>query len=212
MERINLFFSGSLGPCWRAVPSSGCICNRPSLAAAGQAIGNSVFLMGGLHWFLAPWPAETCILSSFGLCYGFGVFFWLWGFFLMDRHCLSGNHFPGKAGLSEQARRWNHAWEVRLFIALCTGSICEVVGGQHICGMEKGAGSDCYSVIPKIEGWVRCGGPEGGQIFKCWLYYFLFCCHLKRNALNFGSKWYASKLNFYIYISFCSYHSCLFSY
>lgn len=41
------------------------------------------------------------------------------------------------------------------------------MGGQHICGMEKGAGSDCYSVIPKIEGWVRCGGPEGGQIFKC---------------------------------------------
>lgn len=36
---------------------------------------------------------------------------------------------------------------------LCTGSICEVVGGQHVCGMEKGAGSeDCYTLIPKIEG------------------------------------------------------------
>lgn len=46
---------------------------------------------------------------------------------------------------------------------LCIGLICEVVGGQRVCGMAKRAGcEDGYTVICNIEGRMDCGGLEGG--------------------------------------------------
>lgn len=88
---------------------------------------------------------ETWLLNSgvgffFVLFFGGGVCVVCCGLFclfvFMERHCLSDNEFPGKAGLSEQVRQWNHAWKVRLFIVLCTGLVCEVIGGQHVWGRD----------------------------------------------------------------------------
>lgn len=175
VERINLFFGGSLETCWRTL-RSGCTCNRPLFAAAGQAIGNSIFLVGGLPDFSSQ-PTEACILNAMVVgffllldflfclfvllifvCFGWFLDFFFW----MDRYCLSDNQFLGKAGLSQQAGRWNHAQEVRLFI-VCTGLICEVVDGQHVCGLEKSAAGceDGYIVICNIEGWMDVGALEG---------------------------------------------------
>lgn len=62
----------------------------------------------------------------------------------LARHCLSGNQFPGKAGISKQPMKGNGTWKVRLFMVL------------------KGAGAEggCV-VICKTEGWLDCGALEG---------------------------------------------------
>lgn len=62
----------------------------------------------------------------------------------LARHCLSGNQFPRKAGISKQPMKGNGAWKVRLLMVL------------------KGAGAeDGFVVMCKPEGWLDCGALEG---------------------------------------------------
>lgn len=114
------------------------------------------FLVGGLPDFSSPanWNLSSMVVGFFLLgffwvfvCFGWVLlvcfgFFCLFCFFFLWTACLSGNQFLGKARFSQQAGRWNHGQEVRLFVLLCTGFICEVVGGQHVCGMVKRAGCE----------------------------------------------------------------------
>lgn len=109
----------------------------------------------------ANWNLNSMVIGFFFPVVGGFCLFWL-GVFLMDRHCLSGNKFLGKAELSQQAGRWNHAQEVRMFIFWCNDWSVRLWVGRMFVGWWSEQGVRMATLSCNTERWMDCGALEGG--------------------------------------------------